>query len=269
MTDLPSFLKASRISLQLNGKAVRKVLQSEALSVSPKDQILLAKYISSKAPLFYRNLDKIASEMASSQHFGAVIKETLARIPIEPSYRESHFCEIVSGIFAEEVVGLKRIYSKLTLLSAENSNAYKMDLVLFRPNTDPLEFVFGEVKSSHKTSIPPNHHKSCFADLFNSFNGYKAADLNFDLGAAQDHVEALPSDEREKVKAALRPYGNRIVTYAGYIVIDSSTFLIEEAKVLGTRKNDKEFDVDLICVETLKDVSSGTFSILDQQLKAF
>jgi len=137
----------------------------------------LSKYISSKAPLFYRNLSNIVADMSDSRHFGSVIKETLSRIPSAESFRESHFCEIISGVFAEEVMGITRIYSKLTLLTAENANAFKMDLVLCNPEANPVEFVFGEVKSSCKQTTPANHDKSCFADLFTSFNGYLSADL--------------------------------------------------------------------------------------------
>jgi len=207
--------------------------------------------------------------MSDSQHFGAVIRETLSRIPSAESFRESHFCEIVSGIFAEEVMGLTRIYSKLTLLTAENANAYKMDLVLCRPAANPVEFVFAEVKSSCKDTIPANHDKSCFADLFTSFNGYLSADLEFDLTSARDQVEALPSEYRSKVRRALLPYGSRVLTYAGFVVIDSSTFDPLESRILATRKNKKEFDVDLLCIETLRDVSHTTYSILEKQLESF
>jgi HamA len=233
------------------------------------EEIQLAKYISSKAPLFYRNLSNIVADMSDSRHFGSVIKETLSRIPSDESFRESHFCEIVSGVFAEEVMGLTRIYSKLTLLTAENANAYKMDLVLCRPDANPVEFVFGEVKSSCKQTKPANHHKSCFADLFVSFNGYDSGDMEFDLTSARDRVEALLTQQRDKVRKALLPYGDRILSYAGFVVIDSSTFDHDESKVLATRKNNKAFDIELLCVDTLKDTGYLTYSILETQLKAF
>jgi len=260
---LSKLLKATRVNLEFNGTSVRKGLKTEVLSA--KEELQLAKYISSKAPLFYRNLSNIVSAMQDSQHFGAVIKETLSKIPESESFRESHFCEIVAGVFAEETMGLTRLYSKLSLLTSENANAYKMDLVLYRPNTDPVEFIFGEVKSSCKTDVPAKHHQSCFSDLFTSFNGYLAADLEFDLTAARDRVEELPP----LVKNALLPYGERVISYAGFVVIDAATFDPTEVKVLATRKNAKTFDVDLLGVETLKDVSHLTYSILDKQKEAF
>jgi len=237
--------------------------------LSQAEKVAMAKYVASKAPLFYRDLAKIASDMSESQHFGAVIKDTLAKIPKSETFRESHFCEIVSGIFAEEKLGLTRIYSKLTLLTAENANAYKMDLVLCRPETNPVQFVFGEVKSSCKKEAPAGHDKSCFVDLFRSFNEYNEADLQFDLTAARDRIEALPPDQKEKVKKALLPYGDRELRYAGFIVIDSNTFDQAEAEILAKRTNTKEFDVDLLCIETLQSISHDTYDRLDKQFEAF
>lgn len=267
MAGLDTFLKTGRYALTFNGSTVRSVYRSEYLGQA--EQMELAKYVASKAPLFYRDLVKIASDMSASQHFGEVVKDTLAKIPKSESFRESHFCEIVSGIFAEEKLGLTRIYSKLTLLTAENANAYKMDLVLCRTETDPVQFVFSEVKSSCKENIPAGHDKSCFVDLFRSFNEYKEADLRFDMTAARDRIEALSPDQRDKVKKALLPYGDRELRYAGFIVIDSSTFDQAESELLAKRTNAKEFDVDLLCIETLKDVSHETYARLDRQLEAF
>ena len=52
-------------------------------------------------------------------------------------------------------------------------------------------------------------------------------------------------------------------------MIDASTVDLSEVKVLATRKNSKTFDVDLLGVETLRDVSHLTYSILDKQKEAF
>jgi len=79
----------------------------------------------------------------------------------------------------------------------------------------------------------------------------------------------LPPQYRDKVRKALLPYGDKVLSYAGFVVIDSSTFNQAESKILATRKNKKTFDVELLCVETLKVVGHSTYSILEAQLKTF
>lgn len=225
----------------------------------------LSNYIADKTPLFYRELPKVLESFGDG-HFVSTIKETLSRLPTSESFRSSHFAEITTSIFAEEVMGLKKIYSKLSLLTAENANAFKMDLMLYRPKTDPVEFVLGEVKSSPKTEadgLPAGHDKSCFADLFTSFNEYGEDDLSFDLTAAKDNIEALDASERERVKAALKPYAARLVSYAGFVIIDHSTKSPEEVSLLATRKNKKTFDVDLICLEGFPVVADSVYKKLE------
>jgi hypothetical protein len=120
-------------------------------------------------------------------------------MPKSEGFRESHFGEILATIFAEEVMGLRQIYSKLSLLSSENSNAYKMDLILYDPTCDPVDIVLGEVKSSPKISSdgkPVGHSKSCFPSLFTSINEYSQDDSKYDLTAARDNINNLPEEDK-------------------------------------------------------------------------
>jgi hypothetical protein len=137
-----------------------------------------------------------------------------------------------------------------------------MDLLLCNPESNPVEFVFGEVKSSCKNAVegmPAGHDKSCFVDLFNSFNKYRQKDLQFDLTAAKDRISTMEPAMRERVRAALKPYAPIAVRYAGFIVIDQSTKDDSEIRLLETRKNKKTFEVDLLCIESLRDVSRETY----------
>jgi hypothetical protein len=143
----------------------------------------LASYVADRAPLFYRKLEQIVADLHAG-YFLTAFRDTLAKLPTAQSFKESHFAEILAGLFAEDVHGLYRLYSKLSLLTAENANAYKMDLLFCDPATDPVTFLFAEVKSSCKSAadgLPAGHDKSCFADLFATFKKYDDADLGFDL----------------------------------------------------------------------------------------
>lgn len=221
--------------------------------------------MSDKIPYFYREAKRI-SDSFQDEFFLTAIYESLCKIPDSESFQESHFGEIVSGLFAEDIIGLRKIYSKLSLLTAENANAYKMDLVLYNPKSDPVELFFCEVKCSVKHSPdqePVNHDKSIYPDVFNSINHYEKEDFDFDFAAAKDHIDKLPPSEQEKLKKAFIPYSNnKIVKFLGFVVIDTSTYNPDEVSLLATRKNKKEFDIDLICLDELPDIVQNVYSKL-------
>ena len=178
--------------------------------------------MANRAPLFYRSPDQIA-DMLREGYFRTAFHETLLQLPTSTHFRDSHFGEILSAIFAEKVIGWRLIYSKLKLLTAENSNPYKMDLMFFDPNQSQPTFVT----------------------------------------AARDNIEALPEDERQTVREALLPYAEPEILYAGFLVIDTNTKSDSETSMLATRRSSKTFDIDLVCVDDLSAVSESTYTILD------
>ena len=99
-------------------------------------------------------------------------------------------------------------------------------------------------------------------DIFNSMNKYSSEDCDFDLTAARDNINNIPEKDRERVRAALKPYSGSKVGYAGFAVIDTSTYSVDESKVLRTRKNEKIFDVDLICLESFSLVARKVYKSL-------
>lgn len=244
----------------LVSRAQMRVTETDCRSVhlscfaSRSDGLILSDYVTDRAPLFYRKLEYVIKDLEAGL-FLTAFRDTLSKIPSAESFQESHFGEIVAGLFAEEISELRRLCSKLSLLTAENSNAYKMDLVLCNTAASPIEFIFGEVKSSPKSACEgssPGHDKSCYPSLFDSFNKYAEGDLQFDLTAARDNIGHIPSGEEQRIKEALLPYGERTVKYAGFVIIDTETHREDEARVLATRKNEKAFEVEIICIESLK-----------------
>jgi hypothetical protein len=140
-----------------------------------------------------------------------------------------------------------------------------MDLVLYDPAKDPLEIVFGEVKCSPKQAtgaLPAKHDNSCYADIFNSLNKYEEVDKTFDLAAARDQLPHIEPLDRERVKEALKPYSGGPFRYTAFAVIDTSTYTDAEAQVLRTRRNNKAFEVDIVCLETFALVGDAVFQSL-------
>lgn len=250
--------------MSFDGKGlVRAVYKSEILRAGPGGE--LEAYMADRLPTFYRDPRKVAAEIEGG-HFFTPIKKTLRRIPSAQEFRESHFGEILAAVYGQGVLGLRLLYSKLQLLTSENANAYKMDLLFYRPGADPAQFVLAEVKSSLKSAadgLPASHDKSCFKDVFDSFNKYKQTDLEFDLAAVEEKLGAIPEPDRTNLKSALLPFSAPDIHFAAFCVIDAGTHDEKESALLGTRKNGRHFDVDLVCVAELGAVAAATFELID------
>ncbi len=261
---IQQFLHTGRLALTFDGhQVVRSVFRSELLRES--EVSTLEAYMADRLPYFYKSPAEIAALFEQGFFLDAVSK-VLLKLPLKESFRESHFGEIISGVYGEEVLGLKLLYSKLRLLTAENANANKMDLLFFRPGSDPTEFIFAEVKSSMKSEadgLPAGHDSSCFSNLFASLNKYRQRDLEFDLALIEERMEVVDAGEAEVIRRSLRPHAERKVEYAGFCVIDKSTSDDDETKLLATRTNKKVFDVDLLCVAELPEVVAATFDRLN------
>lgn len=266
MAGIADFVRVGRAAFQPAEKnSMRMVHVSDVVRRSIAGSDELDGLLGQRVPYFYRSAQDIADQFGEG-YFTAPIADSLRKLPSSEHFRESHFGEVTAGVFAEGVLGLRIIYSKLSLLTAENANPNKMDLVMYEPGTDPIRFVFGEVKSSMKCApdeVPAHHHKSCFASLFQSLNHYHDDDLKFDLGVVRDRLGGLPEEDRDRIRHALLPYGDKVVSYAGFCVVDASTVDCEEAAVLATREIDKAFDVDLVYVEELPLVVESVYAKLE------
>jgi Cap4 SAVED domain len=225
----------------------------------------LEEYMADRTPYYYKDPAQVAT-LFEGPYFLSAIRKVLLKLPTAPNFKESHFGEIMAAVYGEEILGLRLLYSKLAGLTSENANAYKMDLLFYRPGVDPAEFIFAEVKSSMKTAaegLPAGHDKTCFPSLFDSLNRYDDGDLEFDLGAVEERLSGLPPDDQGAIRRALLPHRPRDVGFAGFCVIDRSTHDHGESAVLATRKNKNVFDVDLLCVAELPDVVEETFRRLE------
>lgn len=252
----------------LSPAEVRVVYHSEV--VAANEDAALAPFLRDTVPGFYRPIADLTRDISAGYTISPLL-QNLIRLPTADSFRESHLGEIVACHFAERVLSLRKLYSKLSTLTSENANAYKMDLVLYDPASSPLEFVFGEVKCSPKSpadGMPPGHDRSCFPKLFRSLNDYGKDDLAFDLAAIADAIRDFPPDERDRIRRALLPYATKRIRYLGITVIDAATFVPEEARMLGTWSSNKAFDVDVVGIERFGALADEVYGPLDQLRRA-
>lgn len=269
--DLEQFVRVNRARFTCSRSMVRTVYCSDIVCNGLiNTNLKLEKLLFDRTPLFYRRPEQILDRLKDG-YFATAFSETLHMLPNSTHFRQSHMGEILAMLFAEEVMGLRQIYSKLSSLSTQNSNAFKMDLVMYDPATRPVDIVFGEVKCSDKFSQdgnPVGHDKSCFSSLFESVNSYGESDQAYDLTAARDNLHTLPVDERERVRESLKPYSNANIRTVGIVVIDNTTYHDEEVSILATRKNKKTFDVDVVAVERFGNLADTVFSKLEELRKA-
>jgi hypothetical protein len=193
--SLKPFISLSRVEMAFDGKTPRrKVFRSEIDRQVGEEA--LEGYMANRVPIFYRDPEAIAEDLRTRGYFLEAMADALARLPASEDFRNSHFGELLAAEFAVAAMGLRLLYSKLRLLTAENSNAYKMDVVMYDRSTDPVDLVFLEVKSSFKTSAvsPAKHDKSIYADLFTSLRKYGKEDLRYDLTAARDRLDEVPAE---------------------------------------------------------------------------
>lgn len=269
MNNIDSYLEVTRAAFRGSGDGhVRLVHQTEIMR-KPQDGEPLENWLSGKVPLYYRDPADIATAFRYTTDFRKPIRDTLLKLPSAQSFRESHFAEVLAAVFCEQVLGFQRLYSKLSLLSAQNANAHKMDIVMYEESEmGAVEFVFAEVKSSTKYgATPAKHDKGCFADLFQSLNEYKDDDRDFDLAAIEDRMRELPEAQAQRLRQALQPDAKPRVRYAGICVIDTSTRRDSEVALLAKRKNTKQLEVDLLCVAELPRVAEATYGRLDEMRK--
>jgi hypothetical protein len=255
---------AGRLEMTFEGKTcVRVVHRAEVTREGSTSS--LEEYMADRAPYYYKDPSQVA-ELFKGPYFLSAIRKVLLKLPKAAGFRESHFGEIMAAVYGEEILGLRLLYSKLAGLTSENANAYKMDLLFYRPGADPAEFIFAEVKSSMKTAdegLPSKHDKSCFPNLFRSFNHYDHGDLEFDLAAIEERLDDIPEPDRAVIRRSLLPHQDVAVRFAGFCVIDRSTHDVDESSLLATRKSKRAFDVDLLCVAELPAVVDATYQRLE------
>lgn len=98
--SLQKFIRISRKQFQNTKKHMRFVYISEIYRNA--DEHNIDKYIAEKVPFFYREAKRI-SDSFHEEFFLTAIYNSLCRLPDSPSFQESHFGEIISGLFAEDI----------------------------------------------------------------------------------------------------------------------------------------------------------------------
>jgi hypothetical protein len=191
----------------------------------------LAHHLAGQLPYFYREPEKLAQEfaveMAKRRNALDLLYDLTVKMPTTPKFQQSHCGEILSALFLEEVLGLRRLMCKLTLTTAENTNVHKMDGFFVDTTKEPFTFYAVEAKSSilPTPKTPAKGHRyGILRQLIGSLENYGAVDERFDFTTVRDNLEASFSEaEAKTIKSALFPPGPVNLVRLGMAVINEST----------------------------------------------
>jgi len=70
----------------------------------------LAKVVAGQIPYFYRDPGKIASDFAARHDALEMIYDLATKVPNSQKFQNSHFGEILSALYLEDVLQLRRLY---------------------------------------------------------------------------------------------------------------------------------------------------------------
>lgn len=209
--------------------AKRKGFRTRFAEISSGKQ--LAKVVAGQIPYFYRQPEKIAADFAARHDALEMIYDLTTKVPTSTKFQNSHFGEILSALYLEDVLQLRRLYCKLTLLTAENTNAHKMDGLFVDTSTIPFSYFWVEAKTSilptNKTAFNGHRH-GILKQLIQSLDGYDEQDQRFDFVAIRDNLDsAFNPSEAAQIKNDLTPPGPTI-SYLGMAAINDSTISKED-----------------------------------------
>lgn len=276
---LPYFILERRIRISCSDGFVQIREGFRTCIADRQGDDMLYQYVADRLPLFYRTAEAIADDLRSGQRFLTPFRDTLRRLPTSKGHQKSHFGEVLASIFAEEVLGYRLLYSKLSLLTAENTNPYKMDVLLVDMDTDPLVFYLLEAKCS--TQVPHHgqrvyHKHGIYKGLIRSLREYEGKDRSFDLSAARDRLSNFSEAEAKRIKEALIPPPTPTVKTLGVAAIDilsehvdDTDYVLSEPCCTGQLRCLSEpcghrFSVDILCLEKLEDAIEATFEYLER-----
>ncbi|MDV3099809.1 Hachiman antiphage defense system protein HamA [Burkholderia cenocepacia] len=221
-----------------------------------------SKYLAGQFPKHYRALDDIASDFASGNSSLEAVLGMIACMPNTPSFQNSHCGEITAAQFVEEILGYRRLYSKLTMTTSENTNAHKMDGLFVDTRCVPYEYLFVEAKSSilpTETTKTKTHRSGILKSMVKSLHTYDD-DPRFEFARIRDNLEASFQDkERKKIKADLTPPGPENLKFLGISVTNLSTVNAEDDDFILSQASDNNFNYYALVVTDLAKLAEDAY----------
>ncbi|TIX17108.1 MAG: DUF1837 domain-containing protein [Mesorhizobium sp.] len=231
----------------------------------------LGRHISGQLPHHYRTIEGIAADFASGDSALEAVLALAASMPDSISFRDSHCGEIIAAHFVEQHLGFRRLYSKLTMLTSQNTNAHKMDGLFVKMGKEIFEYLFVEAKSSilpTSSTKKLTHRSGILKDMIESLNKYSSDDPRFEFSRIRDNLEKSFSNEDSKeIRSDLIPPGPENMKFLGISVTNALTVNQgDDDFILGTCCK-SEFDYYAIVVTDLHATAQEAYGIWDEAKK--
>ena len=261
---MESFLE-DEICLEIVGKTVLKERSIWRRNIKDEngDGDKLSQYVAGRIPYFYRDPAKIAQDFFEQLNAINAIADLCRKLPTEEHFRCSHFGEILSSLYIQEVLEYKILLRKLTQLTAENTNVHKMDVMCVDTKSNPYKYMWFEVKTCRRHNTV-YHRNGIYKQMKDSLEKYKNGDKRFDFVQIKDNISSsdFTSEEMRKVRKDLDPPGPKL-TYHGMAVINISTVDAKDEEYLLSQSSAIDYDVRILTLLDLKAVSEEAYGVYE------
>lgn len=232
----------------------------------------LVNFVGQKIPYFYRDAEKISKDFFDKLPIFSNVADLCTKLPTEEHHRCSHFGEILSSIYIEEVLGYKILIRKMTQLTAENTNVHKMDVMCVDTSKNPYKYLWFEVKTSrqhHGDGEYVYHKHGIYKQMKESLEKYTEKDKLFDFVQIRDNLSGsdFTEEERNQIRKDLCP-PRPTISFHGVAVINISTIHENDEEYILTEKSMTDFDVRILTLTDLKELAIEAYNKIEDVRKA-
>lgn len=270
--DLKMYIEG-HLELSPSGPAITALRRARRATLKQTASgMTLSRYLGGLIPYHYRKPENIGADFGAGHDALEMILSLFTQAPTTPKFQNSHCGEILSSVYIEKVLGYKRLYCKLTLLTAENTNAHKMDGFFVCTDSIPFHYLFVEAKSSilpTGSSKFKGHRYGIFKQMINSIGKYASVDERFDLTRIRDNLESHFTPEIQKqIRSDLIPPGPENASFLGVSVTNSSTMSSLDDDFILSSPCSRSFDFAGLLVNDLATLAKEAYEYGDEIQKA-
>lgn len=242
------------------------------LECTPSDRDL-AYYLAGQIPYFYRPPDKIADEFRERSNALDLVVDLATKAPTSRKFQQSHCGEILAALYIEDILGFRRLYSKLTLTTSENTNVHKMDGFFVDIRQSPYIYIAVEAKSSIMptgTSNFSGHRYGILKQMIESVENHSSINKRFDLTLIRDNLErfAFSIEEQIQIRKDLFPPGPHNLINIGMATINKSTISEKDDIYILCEPCTTCFNYRAIVVADLSELTKTSYGLVQGLKKA-
>lgn len=266
MSKLQKFY-ASETLVSVSDTSVSTLRSGFRTILSDSDgKVSLHKYLSGQLPYFYRKMESIVEDFESEHSALELMLDLMAAAPTTQSFRNSHGAEILAAHHIQEKLQYRRLYSKLTMTTSQDTNAHKMDALFVDTAIDPYRYIFVEAKSSilpTASTKTKTHRSGILKHMIASLSSYKAEEPRMELIRIRENLQSgFSEEERKQILSDLRAPGPEL-NYIGISVTNSVTVNEKDDDFILSVPCGVEFDYHAIVVTDLESLAKESYSIWD------